>query len=109
MRSGESHERSKRYEGKTNEELYAPHEVMPSKYPKYLAKLGVMFRLPILDWSYKEVLDLLAGEENPLYKEGFDRVGCFPCLASGDKWKHKAFTHDQFGSQQYIKVMKISE
>jgi 3'-phosphoadenosine 5'-phosphosulfate sulfotransferase (PAPS reductase)/FAD synthetase len=108
MRSDESPERNKRYAGKTDDTLYAPHEVLPKKYPKYLAKMGVMFRLPILEWSSKEVMAFLDGEQNPLYSEGFDRVGCFPCLASGDKWKEKAFTHDDFGRQQYIKVMRIS-
>lgn len=34
MRSDESTEREKRYQGKIDMELYAPHDVM-SKYPKY--------------------------------------------------------------------------
>lgn len=87
MRSKESHDRAKRYAGKVSGELYAPHEVMPSKYPKYLGKMGVMFRLAILHWTEAEVLDFLGGEEHPFYRNGFVRVGCFPCLASGDKWK----------------------
>jgi 3'-phosphoadenosine 5'-phosphosulfate sulfotransferase (PAPS reductase)/FAD synthetase len=41
--------------------------------------------MPILDWTNKQVFDYLDGEHNPLYNAGFDRVGCFPCLASGDK------------------------
>lgn len=109
MRSGESHERAKRYAGKVSEDLYQPHEVMPSKYPKYLGRMGVRFRMPILDWTDGDVLDFLNGEENPLYREGFPRVGCFPCLASGDRWKEKAFQHDEFGQQQYIKVLQVGE
>lgn len=108
MRSGESHERAKRYAGKVCDELYAPHEVIPNKYPKYLAAMGVRFRLAILDWTAAEVLAFLAGEENPLYRAGFPRVGCFPCLASGDKWKDKAFTHDDFGREQLAKVTVVS-
>lgn len=108
MRTGESSERSKRYAGKVSNEIYAPHEVLPSKYPKYLAKMGVMFRLCILDWTEAEVLDFLAGDENPLYTEGFPRVGCFPCLASGDRWKEKAFAHDDFGREQLAKVSVVS-
>lgn len=108
MRTAESSERAKRYAGKVCDELYAPHEVIPSKYPKYLAKLGVMFRLCILDWTADEVLEFLVGEENPLYAEGFPRVGCFPCLASGDVWKEKAFSHDDFGREQLAKVMVVS-
>jgi 3'-phosphoadenosine 5'-phosphosulfate sulfotransferase (PAPS reductase)/FAD synthetase len=109
MRLDESSERSKRYAGKTDDTLYAPHEVLPRKYPKYLAKLGVQFKMPILEWSSKEVFEFLNGEENPLYKQGFDRVGCFPCLAGGDKWKEKAFNHDDFGREQYKKVLWLSE
>jgi 3'-phosphoadenosine 5'-phosphosulfate sulfotransferase (PAPS reductase)/FAD synthetase len=68
-----------------------------------------MFRLPVLDWSSQDVFDLLGDEVNPLYAQGFDRVGCFPCLASGDKWKEKAFAHDKFGRQQKVIVMQLSE
>lgn len=108
MRSGESDERSKRYDGKMPEELYAPHEVMPSKYPKYLAKLGVMFRLIVLHWSELQILDFLNGEENPLYRAGFSRVGCFPCLAAGDKYKEKAYAFDDFGRMQKERVKEVS-
>ncbi len=109
MRSRESPARAKRYANKLCDELYPPHEVMPSKYPKYLARMGIMFRLAILDWSEVEVLSFLNGEEHPFYAEGFPRVGCFPCLASGDTWKEKAFAYDEFGQSQKRKVIAISE
>jgi hypothetical protein len=38
---------------------------------------------PVFDWTGKQVVDYIiaAGHEvNPLYKEGFGRVGCFPCI-----------------------------
>ena len=108
MRSDESPERDKRYKGKIDTELYPPHEVM-KKYPKYLAKLGVSFLLPVLDFSRSEIFALLDGEENPLYAQGFDRVGCFPCLASGDKWKEKAFAHDDFGREQKMIVIHLEK
>jgi 3'-phosphoadenosine 5'-phosphosulfate sulfotransferase (PAPS reductase)/FAD synthetase len=107
MRSMESSERAKRYDGKITEDLYEPHEVMPSKYPKYLGKMGVRFRLPILDWSEAQVLAQLDGRQNPLYAAGFPRVGCFPCLASGDKFKELAFQFDDFGRKQYADVQTI--
>jgi len=109
MRSGESSAREKLYEFKESEELYLPHEVMPSKYPKYLGKMGIKFRLAVLDWTTDEVFSFLEGQENPLYAQGFDRVGCFPCLAGGDQWKEKAFTHDDFGRSQFKNVMIVSE
>lgn len=108
MRAAESSERAKRYADKINTELYAPHDVM-SKYPKYLQKLGVMFRIPVLDLSTGDIFEILDGEHNPLYDHDFDRVGCFPCLASGDKSKEKAFAHDEFGVSQRVIVMKLSK
>lgn len=108
MRSAESPERKKRYAGKIDMERYEPHEVMPSKYPKYLGRMGVRFVLPLIDWSEKEVLAQLDGRENPLYRAGFPRVGCFPCLASGDRFKEKAFQFDDFGKEQHRKVIAIS-
>jgi len=82
---------------------------MPSKYPQYLGKMGVRFRLPIVDWTTAEVIEYLDGQHNPLYDAGFERVGCFPCLASGDKWKEKAFAFDEFGAQQKQEVMWVSD
>lgn len=109
VRSDESSEREKRYRGKVSTVTYPPHEFMPNKYPKYLHALGVNFRLAVIDWSYDEVMDFLDGEENPLYNEGFERVGCFPCLASGDKWKEKAFNHDDFGRTHYHLVQALGQ
>lgn len=109
MRHQESAERAARYDGKLPDQLYAPHEVMPSKYPQYLAALGVQFRLCVLDWSDREVIDYCGWEKlNPLYHAGFPRVGCFPCLASGDKWKAKAFKYDDFGQFQLIRTRQVS-
>lgn len=107
MRSEESAERAKRYNLKMTDELYHPHDVL-AKCPRYLGKMGVRFRMPILDWTNKQVFDFLGGEHNPLYNSGFDRVGCFPCLAGGDSWKEKAFAHDKFGHEQRIRV-KVME
>jgi 3'-phosphoadenosine 5'-phosphosulfate sulfotransferase (PAPS reductase)/FAD synthetase len=108
MRTDESAERSKRYEYKDPDDLYQPHEVL-AKYPKYLGENGVRYRLPIVDWTTKEVMQELDGNHNPLYDEGFSRVGCFPCLAGGDAWKIKAFTHDKFGQNQLIAVRQLEE
>lgn len=110
MRSDESKQRAKRYAQVDPDSLYAPHEVLPSSYPKYFKeKLGIMFRLPILSWSETDVFEYLNGEENPLYRQGARRVGCFPCLASSDKAKLNDFNHDAFGKQQYKKVLWMEQ
>lgn len=108
MRAGESPARAKRYKDKISEELYPPHEIFPKKYPKSLSKLGVMFKLPILDWTTKDVYSYLGEEKNPLYNQGFNRVGCFPCLAGSDASKRNSFDHDEFGKAQY-KIVQILE
>lgn len=109
MRSQESDEREKRYAGKVCDELYPPHEVMPRKYPKYLAKMGVMFRLALLHWTKKEVFAFLEGQYNPLYDDDFDRVGGFPCQAAGDEHKEKCYSYDEFGQKQFKLVRATSE
>lgn len=110
MRLQESAARAKRYDGKLSGELYPPHLVIPSKYPKYLHRLGVEFRLCVLDWSDEQVTEFVGWDQlNPLYHHGFPRVGCFPCLASGDKWKEKAFQFDSFGGGQLIRTCQVSD
>ena len=109
IRSEESREREARYRGKTSDDLYFGHEFMPRKYPKYLAKLGVLFRLPVLDWSTSEIFELLDGTENPLYGEGFTRVGCFPCLAGGEEHQMRAFHFDEVGRKHFRIAEEIGE
>lgn len=108
VRSDESKERAARYRHKVSTELYAPNDFM-NKYPKYLEKLGVMFRLPVLDWGKKEIFEYLQGEENPLYTMGFDRVGCFPCLAGGEGWQVLAFNFDETGRKHYLIAEEIAK
>lgn len=108
MRLQESPARAKRYAGKIDTELYAPHEFMPKKYPKYLAKMGIMFRLPILELSDVDVFAHLFPRFNVLY-QWFDRVGCFPCLAAGDKYKKQAFEHDAVGRKHRIIVIALQD
>ena len=108
VRSDESKEREARYKGKTSHDLYAPHEFMPRKYPKYLAKLGVQFKLPILDWAADEVFTLLDNTQNPLYTNGFSRVGCFPCLAGGEADQMRAFHFDETGRKHFAIAEEIS-
>lgn len=108
MRSDEGPDRRKRYRGKLNDELYRPHEVL-GKYPQYLGNLGVRFRLPILDWTKGEVFAALQGTENPLYAAGFDRVGCFPCQASGDVNMERSYAFDATGAARRVIIMKLAD
>lgn len=50
---------------------------------------------PIFDWSAQEVMDYIVDngiEPNPLYKMGFKRVGCFPCIMSSNVELYQLFT-----------------
>lgn len=107
MRLDESKAREKRYEHISPDNTYTAREALGLKYPKYLEKQGVSVRLPIVWKNDEEVFDILNGEENPLYSKGFERVGCFPCLASGDYWKEKAFALDDVGKERRIDVLNI--
>lgn len=108
MRSEESVQRRTRYQERNTGDLIAPHEMMKGLYPKYLASMGVMFRLPILDMTEEDVFDMLDRRENPLYDEGMGRVGCFPCLAGGDRSIEEAFAHDEVGKARKIMIKDIS-
>jgi len=43
---------------------------------------------PVFDWSGQEVIDYIIANghrPNVLYSQGFKRVGCFPCIMSGQR------------------------
>lgn len=108
MRTAESDARATRYAGKIDDDTYAPHEIMPSQYPQYLGRMGIRFRLPVINWSAADVKEFVGIENlNPLY-DHFDRVGCFPCEAGGEVWREKAYNHDDFGRQQYRRIIQIA-
>lgn len=110
MRREESSARNKRYQDINSNDLYPPHVVLSSQYPKYLFKKGVVFRLPILDLYEEDVYEEIGIEHlNPLYSKGFDRVGCFPCLAASDTHKEMAFAFDEIGKQRRIEILEIGK
>ena len=42
---------------------------------------------PVFDWTAQQVIDYIVDnglEPNPLYRMGFKRVGCFPCIMSAN-------------------------
>lgn len=106
MRTEESTDRAIRYKDRVSNDVYDPHDFM-AKYPKYLGKMGVVVRLPIIGWSKWQVYAEVGEKMNPLYAAKFDRVGCFPCLASGDVHKERAFGYDDFGAKQKVIVLQL--
>lgn len=74
-------------------EPYGYDKAGKPKFHTYRAKDVRAFRAqyaddllrPVFDWSAQQVIDyiLAAGlEPNPLYKMGYKRVGCWPCIMS---------------------------
>ena len=69
IRKDESHARSKRQEWEFSNRVY-----------------GQWLWSPIIDWNVKQVFAIhkkYGVEINPMYKKGFKRVGCFPCVNCG--------------------------
>ncbi|WP_417536122.1 phosphoadenosine phosphosulfate reductase family protein [Methylophaga sp.] len=107
MRKDESTKRKNRFAKTLSSEVYPPH-IINSSFPKRMEKNGIYFMLPIVDWSTEEVFDYVGIENvSPLYKQGFDRVGCFPCLASTEQKHQNAFNYDAFGASQREKVINM--
>jgi hypothetical protein len=56
-------------------------------------------------------MEFLGDEINPIYtaNKGLDRVGCFPCLATGAKNQARHFNFDDFGKSQRVIVMQLEK
>lgn len=49
---------------------------------------NIWFYRPLLHWTYQEVIDIHKRHNvkpNPLYLDGHDRVGCYPCITHNKK------------------------
>ena len=110
MRSDESVQRRNRYAGLDPEELIPLNEFLPKKYPARIHARGVV-RLPLLNYSTTAVFGVIADagmQACPLYAQGFDRVGCFPCLLAGKETQERAFA-TEFGRQQFATIQKLEQ
>jgi len=108
MRTGESKSRAKKYSDLSPGDLFPLHD-LSTDYQKSLEYHGIMCRLPIVDLTDNAVYAALGDEINPLYQEGFHRVGCFPCLISSQAEHNRAFLHDDFGVSQKLKLIRIEQ
>lgn len=105
IRTAESRNRKDSY-GEYDKGDLVPSEVLADGSLKFDSHF--VLNLPILDWADKDVFDFLGDEINPLYKDGFKRVGCFPCLAhEGVKGLRRAYEYDDFGAEQKKRVIKL--
>jgi 3'-phosphoadenosine 5'-phosphosulfate sulfotransferase (PAPS reductase)/FAD synthetase len=100
IRSDESHQRKKRYGDHDSAEIHSYREVF-KETPKSLDK-NVTLRFPVMDWSTQDCFDLIkeyGWKRNPLYDEGSNRVGCYPCLLASKKKQTEEF-NTEFGQKQ---------
>lgn len=109
MRAAESSSRAARYGAKTDDEEFRLGDLAKVYDVRYLDK--VTLSLPIVHWSTKQVFAYLKsfGDElNPLYEQGFDRVGCFPCLLGKNKdWELAA--QDAVGVENISRLLALEE
>lgn len=84
MRANESVNRNRKYGGMSPDELLDPM-LLGRTYGKTFNS-WMRIRLPIVDWTTEQVFEFIHAhglKHNPLYDEGHDRVGCFPCVLGG--------------------------
>ena len=96
IRSSESYNRSKMakqcryfkyylepYNDKGKKHTYRKKDVF-----KFIAKYSDDILRPVFEWTGQEIIDYIIDngqQPNLLYKQGFKRVGCFPCIMAGHK------------------------
>lgn len=64
---------------------------------------------PIVDWTTEEVLDYCAAEHvpmNPLYEEGFCRVGCIGCPMAGKHKREREFLRWPKYKDNYLRAFR---
>lgn len=64
---------------------------------------------PIIEWSDRDVWDYIQAEKiptNPLYREGFCRVGCIGCPMAGTAGRKKEFLRYPKFKQNYIRAFE---
>lgn len=101
LREDESSLRKRKYGGLSETDLHEMNDLFPKRFPKKITS-RMKYKLPLIHWTREEVFSFIQQNgllHNPLYDQGFDRVGCFPCLLSSSKTMEKSFK-DPFGLQQ---------
>lgn len=64
------------------------HTYRKKDIQKWVEKYSDDVLRPVFEWTGQQVIDYIienGQKPNPLYKQGFKRVGCFPCIMSGQK------------------------
>lgn len=96
IRSLESYKRSKmtkqctyfKYYFEPYNEKGKTHTYRKKDVLKFIKHFSNDILRPVFDWTGQQVIDYIiknGQSPNLLYKEGFKRVGCFPCIMSGHK------------------------
>ena len=62
---------------------------------------------PVIDWENKDVADYISSEKidiNPLYCQGYNRIGCIGCPMAGRKMRLKEFADFPAYKKAYIRA-----
>jgi len=110
IRADEGEMRKRKYGDMSSSELFSLDDLSPKKFPKRIVD-RVSVRLPLLNVTRVGVFKIIRDAGmiyNPLYDQGFDRVGCFPCLIAGKKTQQLAFA-TEFGQQQWKIIQQLEK
>lgn len=68
-------------------------------------------RFPIIHWTKEQVFNYIKQKKieiNPLYKKGFSRVGCYPCILAR-KYEYELCWADPEGKKNILLLAKIEK
>lgn len=102
IRKAESKNRNMKYKDYNSTDFYKNKAFYAKKQPVYN-------QYPIIDWSDEETFSYIKKNgfySNPLYKRGFKRVGCFPCIVAG-KATIKEALNDPVGRKNIKDVLDV--
>ncbi len=90
--------------GIRREESFARHKRQEWEFSSRV--YGQRLWNPIIEWSVKEVFDIhkkYGVEINPMYRLGFKRVGCFPCVNIG---RYELILLDNFYQERVAEIAR---
>lgn len=110
---GKTKQDVKRWDLKNAKEAYQDAQVLPEVYDCQLItnakKNNKVVVNPIINWSHSNVWEYIRTnnvEYNPIYDEGFDRIGCIGCPFGGPRNMQKEFVRWPKYRKAYVRAFE---